>query len=69
MSLPRYTKYKDSGADWLGDVPAYWEIRRLGFYFSERREKVSETDYQPLSVTKNGIVPQLETAAINPANL
>ena len=63
MSLPRYPEYKDSGVEWLGDVPASWNVRRLGYYFSERREKVSDTDYQPLSVTKNGIVPQLETAA------
>ena len=45
------------------EVPAHWELKRLGHYFAERREKVSDTDYPPLSVTKNGIVPQLETAA------
>lgn len=63
MSLPRYPEYKDSGVEWLGEVPAHWEARRLGYYFEERREKVSDTEFEPLSVTKNGIVPQLETAA------
>lgn len=63
MSLPRYPTYKDSGVAWLGQAPASWELRRLGYYFSERREKVSDKDYPPLSVTKAGIVPQLETAA------
>jgi type I restriction enzyme, S subunit len=29
MSLPRYTEYKDSGVEWLGEVPEHWEINRL----------------------------------------
>jgi len=24
-----YSRYKPSGVDWLGDVPAHWEVRRL----------------------------------------
>lgn len=32
-------------------------------FFYERRQKVSDRDYPALSVTKSGIVPQLETAA------
>ena len=63
MSFPHYINYQASGLNWLGDVPAHWDLRRLGYYFGERREKVSDKDYQPLSVTRNGIVPQLDTAA------
>lgn len=29
MSLPRYPKYKDSGVEWLGDVPAQWSLTTL----------------------------------------
>ena len=29
MSLPRYPAYKDSGVEWLGEVPAGWVIKRL----------------------------------------
>ncbi len=58
-----YPACKDSGVEWLGEVPEHWDVKRLGYYFSERREKVSDKDYQPLSVTKSGVVPQLETAA------
>ena len=29
MSFPRYPKYKDSGVEWLGEVPQHWEVRRL----------------------------------------
>jgi type I restriction enzyme, S subunit len=63
VSFLRYPIYKDSGVAWLGSVPEHWTVRRLGFYFTERREKVSDKDYAPLSVTRHGIVPQLETAA------
>lgn len=29
MSLPRYPEYKDSGVEWLGQVPASWRVDRL----------------------------------------
>ncbi|MDA0765387.1 MAG: restriction endonuclease subunit S [Verrucomicrobia bacterium] len=63
MSFPRYPKYKDSGVEWLGEVPVHWETKRIGYYFSERCEKVSDKDYRALSVTMGGIVPQIDTAA------
>lgn len=53
----------DAGLDWVGLVPKKWQVRRLGFFFSERREKVSDNDFAPLSVTMKGIVPQLENVA------
>jgi type I restriction enzyme S subunit len=63
MSFLPYASYKDSGVEWLGKVPVQWNVRRIGYYFTERREKVSDKDYPALSVTKNGVVPQLDTAA------
>ena len=47
----------------LQRVPSDWHIMRLGQLFRERREKVSDKDFPPLSVTMKGILPQLETAA------
>jgi type I restriction enzyme S subunit len=29
MSFPRYPNYKDSGVEWLGEVPEHWHVRRL----------------------------------------
>jgi len=63
MSIQRYQNNIQSGVEWLGETPSTWTIKRLGYFFDERREKVSDTVFKPLSVTKNGIVPQLETAA------
>lgn len=61
--MERYQEYKDSGEQWLGKIPSHWEMKRLGSYFNERKSKVSDKDYAPLSVTKNGILPQLENVA------
>mgnify|MGYP006272540893 CR=1 FL=1 len=29
MSFPRYPKYKDSGVEWLGNVPGHWALDRI----------------------------------------
>ena len=54
---------KDSGIEWIGNVPAGWTINKIDSVYSLRNEKVSDKDYMPLSVTMKGIVPQLESAA------
>ena len=54
---------KDSGIAWIGEIPADWELSKIGAVYEERNEKVSDVDFPPLSVTKQGVVPQLETAA------
>ncbi len=38
MSLPRYPKYKDSGVQWLGEVPEHWEIKRIRHLISDGPE-------------------------------
>ncbi len=53
---------KDSGIPWIGQVPEHWEIVKIRERFTERKTKVSDKDYQPLSVAKIGVVPQLEDA-------
>ena len=63
MEFKQYSSYKNSGVEWLGDVPEHWGMNRLGVHFRNRKEKVSDKDFKPLSVTKHGIVPQLEHAA------
>lgn len=59
---------KDSGVEWIGEIPEDWDILPLGNCFNERNEKVSDYDWEPLSVTKQGIVKQLETAAKSDAH-
>ncbi len=37
-ALAKYERYKDSGIEWLGEIPEHWELRRFKylFDFSER---------------------------------
>ena len=61
--LDKNVEFVDSGVEWIGKIPKHWKLERLGSNFIERREKVSDKDFEPLSVTKNGVVPQLDSAA------
>ena len=54
---------KDSGIEWIGEIPETWEKVKFNAIYSNRNTKVSDREYAPLSVTKKGIVPQLATAA------
>ncbi len=54
---------KDSGIAWVGEIPQEWGVGRIGGIYSLRVEKVSDKEFMPLSVTKKGVLPQLETAA------
>lgn len=47
---------------WLGKLPKTWNTVELGQVYEERKVKVKETIYEPLSVTMKGIVPQLASA-------
>ena len=61
--MKAYENYKDSGLEWLGEVPESWTLDKIGSLYKMRNTKVSDRDYPPLSVTMKGVVPQLESAA------
>ena len=54
---------KDRGVEWIGVIPEGWNTKRLSSLFDEVTEKVSDKDFPPLSVTKQGILPQIEGVA------
>lgn len=58
-----YPTYKPTSIPWPDRIPSTWELVKISSVFRERRETVSDKDFAPLSVTMQGIVPQLETAA------
>ena len=45
-------KMKDSRIDWLGEIPAHWEIKRLKSIFSECKETSSTGEEDLLSVSE-----------------
>ena len=54
---------KDSGTIWLGLIPEHWTLSKISNVYELRMQKVSDRNFPPLSVTMNGIVPQLESVA------
>ena len=42
MSFPRYPAYKDSGLEWLGEVPEHWVVKRIASLYREVVEQGSD---------------------------
>jgi type I restriction enzyme S subunit len=58
MSFPRYARYKDSGIEWLDQVPEHWAVRPLWTYF-RRVKRVGFAEEELLSVYRDhGVVPK-----------
>ena len=53
-----YPKYKDSGVEWLGEIPEEWEALKMKYLFSEKSDK-NRADQTLLSVTQDrGVIPR-----------
>lgn len=62
MKYKKYPRYKDSGVEWLGEVPIGWDIRRLKTILQERKEKnspVKTKDILSLCMYR-GVIPYSE---------
>lgn len=56
--LARYSEYKDSGIDWLGEMPAEWDLLANKYVFNLKQKLVGKhsSEYTLLSLTLNGII-------------
>lgn len=48
MKYPAYPNYKDSGVEWLGEVPEHWEVKRLKVCVQLADERVEADENNPL---------------------
>lgn len=56
--MEKYKEYRDSGVQWLGEIPSHWKTRRIKWLFREEDEKNVNLSYQLLSFSRNkGIIP------------
>ncbi|MEI2812292.1 MAG: hypothetical protein V9E91_00310 [Burkholderiaceae bacterium] len=44
MSFPRYESYKESGVEWLGEVPEHWEVISIKWLSPVQRRGITATD-------------------------
>lgn len=48
MKYPAYPEYKDSGVQWLGQVPEHWEVKKLKMATHLRDKKVEPDEEKPV---------------------
>ena len=52
MRFAPYNNYKPSGVEWLGDVPAHWDVQRLKHLLRERDTRSADGSEELLSVSQ-----------------
>ena len=54
----KYPAYKDSGVEWLGEIPEGWEVLSNKYIFNLKKDLVGKksADYTLLSLTLNGVI-------------
>ena len=68
MSFPKYPIYKESGVEWLGDVPEHWDVWKIAHAFtvigSGTTPKTDNRDYYD-----DGDIPWVNTGDLNDGEL
>lgn len=58
ISFPRYKKYKDSGVEWIGEIPNEWRVESIRAITELKSEK-NRPELQVLSVYREyGVIPK-----------
>ena len=67
--LNKNAPMKDSGVEWIGNVPSNWQIIRLKYLMNEINNRSETGEEEPLSVSQVlGVVPSSMIAVANPAS-
>ncbi len=48
-------KLKDSGVEWIGEIPEHWEMKKMKYLFQIRKRISGELGYDVLSITQKGV--------------
>lgn len=55
--MEKYSEYKDSGVQWLGEIPSHWKLLRNKSFMNLTDEKVEQRkNFILLSLTKQGVI-------------
>ena len=56
--MKKYDNYKNSGVEWLGEIPEHWEALSNKFIFNLNKNLVGKksSEYDLLSLTLNGVI-------------
>lgn len=53
--MQQYEKYKDSGVDWIGEIPESWKVIKLKYIFKILKRIAESEEFDVLSITQRGI--------------
>lgn len=56
--MAKYDAYKESGVNWLGEIPIGWRIETPKWLFSHRKERARKGEEQLAATQKYGVIPQ-----------
>lgn len=54
-TLERYDHRRDSGIEWLNDIPTHWKLKRLKFIVEIAKRIAGKEGFEVLSITQKGI--------------
>lgn len=54
--MQRYDSYKDSGIQWLGEIPSHWEVQKMKWLFTERTEKGHPNEPLLAATQNHGVI-------------
>ena len=52
VELQRYPEYKDSGVDWLGEIPKHWNLEKAKYLWEEKADLAKTEEHTLLSVSQ-----------------
>jgi len=50
--IMRYDLYKDSGVEWIGEIPSHWDIKKNKYFTQPQKNKSEKGDEELLSVSE-----------------
>jgi type I restriction enzyme S subunit len=68
MSFPRYPEYKNSGVEWLGEVPAHWEVWKISHAFGSIGSGTTPPTSEP-EWYEDGGTPWITTGELREAEI
>lgn len=66
--IKRYDKYKQTGIEWINDIPEHWEIKRIKDIFNLVRGKFSHRPRNDERMYDNGTYPFIQTGDVAKAS-
>ena len=62
--VQKMRKMKDSGIEWIGEIPEGWEVVKAKYLFAQRNEKGNSALVLLSPTQKYGVIPQSQLEGV-----